>query len=474
MTAGAAAGSLYRASPLERVLSVRVPVLWESAFYAVVFASAFGLRFWDLGTRALHHDESIHAQWSWNLLDYNHSPVFHGPFYYHVQGAVFFLFGSSDYTSRISPALFGLGIVVLPLLLRRRLGVVGTAATVCFLAFSPTLVYYSRFMREDIFMAFFVLLMAVSMWRYIEEGRERWLVFFALGFTGAMSSKEGAFLVVAAFLVFLDVYVAAQLARQTLAVRDLNTTPRRFVLTGALTPWAWAVAGLWPFLGNIRRRMDWDEDLPRPADVLILLMTFTFVLLTPVARPYFLEPLGILEEDRLNWQQNLQGRIPTDDAMALAGIFAMTISIAAFVGLQWRARLWAILFAGCGFIYLTLMTSFWTNMDGLVSGPWGSLDYWLTQQDEFRGDQPWFYYYLLMPAYEFLPLIICIGGAWWSMVRGDAFSRFLWVWLIGTWAGLSWGSEKMPWLNTHLALPACLLAGWTVARTWRAWRDRPG
>ncbi|MGH2610167.1 MAG: 6-bladed beta-propeller, partial [Tepidiformaceae bacterium] len=57
---------------------------------------------------------------------------------------------------------------------------------------------------------------------------------------------------------------------------------------------------------------------------------------------------------------------------------------------------------------------------------------------------------------------------------GDAFSRFLWVWLIGTWAGLSWGSEKMPWLNTHLALPACLLAGWTVARAWRAWRDRPG
>jgi predicted membrane-bound mannosyltransferase len=94
-------------------------------------------------------------------------------------------------------------------------------------------------MREDIFMAFFVLLMAVSMWRYIEEGRERWLVAFALGFTGAVTSKEGAFLVIAAFLVFLDIYVAAHLARQTLTARGLNTTPRRFVLMGAFTPWAW-------------------------------------------------------------------------------------------------------------------------------------------------------------------------------------------------------------------------------------------
>ena len=473
MTASAAAGRLYRASPFERAVSLRLPVIWEIGFYAAVFALSTWLRFWDLGSRALHHDESIHAQWSWNLLDYHHSPIFHGPFYYHVQGAVFFLFGSSDYTSRLSAAIFGLGIVALPLLLRRKLGVAGTAATVLFIAFSPTLVYYSRFFREDIYMAFFTLLMAAAMWRYVEEGRERWLVWFALAFTGAMTTKEGTFLVVAAFLVYLDLYLAAQLATQTLAKRDLNTPFRRFVLTGALAPWAWAVAGLWPFLRSLKRRLDWDDDLPRSGDLLVLLMTFTFVLLTPALRHYFLEPLGLLEKDRLNWEQKLQGSISSQDRMALLGIFAMTVSIAAFVGLQWRPKLWIILFGVCGFIYLTLMTSFWNNWDGLVSGPWGSLDYWITQQDVSRGDQPWFYYDLLMPAYEFLPLAVCVAGAWWSIVRGDAFSRFLWVWLVGMWIGLSYGAEKMPWLNTHLALPACVLAGWTVHRAWQAWTDRP-
>ncbi|MCZ7575549.1 MAG: 6-bladed beta-propeller [Dehalococcoidia bacterium] len=150
----------------------------------------------------------------------------------------------------------------------------------------------------------------------------------------------------------------------------------------------------------------------------------------------------------------------------------MTTSIAAFAGLQWKPRVWGIAFAASAFVYLSLMTSLWTNLDGLISGPWGSLDYWYSQQDAHRGDQPWFYYYMLMPAYEFLPLVLVIGGAWWSVVRGDAFSRFLVVWLIGIWGALSWGAEKMPWLNVHIALPACILAAWTVQRAWQSWSGR--
>ena len=47
---------------------------------------------------------------------------------------MFFLFGTSDYTSRLSAAIFGAAIVLLPLLLRRWLGTVGTIAAVAFLA----------------------------------------------------------------------------------------------------------------------------------------------------------------------------------------------------------------------------------------------------------------------------------------------------------------------------------------------------
>ena len=92
---------------LERALATRIELRWEIVAYVVIVGAAFGLRFIDLGTRALHHDESIHAQWSWGLLqgNYRHSPIFHGPFYYHVEALVFFVFGANDYTSRVSAAL---------------------------------------------------------------------------------------------------------------------------------------------------------------------------------------------------------------------------------------------------------------------------------------------------------------------------------------------------------------------------------
>ena len=491
---------------LERVFAMRFPLRWELVAYAVIFGAAFATRFIDLGTRALHHDESIHAQWSWSLIQgtYHHSPVFHGPLYYHVQGLVF-LFGANDYTSRLSAAIFGAALVALPLLLRRKLGPAGTMAAVAFLALSPTMVYYSRFFREDIYMAFFTLLMVVAMWRYIDDGRQRWLYVLAAAFTGNVLTKEGAFLAIAVFLVFIDLHLSAQLAIRTLrtwserafhrelaAVRVLRPAApdseveleahhranmdvwwRRTLLTLALAPIAWAVAALWPFLRPMKRYFDWGDDLPRPGDLLILLGTFTLPLLTPISRFYLLEPLGIIEKDRLSWELRLQGPVSNRDQVALLGLFSVTTSIAAFAGLQWRPRLWAIAFLSCGFVYLTLMTSFWTNLNGLISGPWGSLDYWHTQQNVSRGDQPWFYYYMLMPAYEFLPLALCIGGAWWTVVRGNSFSRFLAFWLVGMFAALSWGAEKMPWLNTHLALPACVLAAYSVQQAWVAWKEKP-
>jgi uncharacterized protein (TIGR03663 family) len=189
-----------------RAFATRIAIRWELAAYVAILGAAFALRFIDLGTRALHHDESIHAQWSWSLLQgtYKHSPIFHGPFYYHAQGLVFFLFGANDYTSRVSAAIFGSAVVALPLLIRRQLGQAGTMAAVAFIALSPTLVYYSRFFREDIYMVFFTMLMVVAMWRYFEDGRHRWLYLLAAAFTGNVLTKEGAFLAIGVFLIYVN------------------------------------------------------------------------------------------------------------------------------------------------------------------------------------------------------------------------------------------------------------------------------
>jgi hypothetical protein len=45
------------------------------------------------------------------------------------------------------------------------------------------------------------------------------------------------------------------------------------------------------------------------------------------------------------------------------------------------------------------------------------VSYWLRQQDVQRGGQPWYYYLLLLPLYEFLPLLVGTAGGVWYLAR---------------------------------------------------------
>jgi len=87
------------------------------------------LRVYHLGDRALHHDESLHAVYSWYLYvgrGYVHDPLMHGPYQFHVPALIYFLFGASDFTARFAAVLHGTGIIVLPYFLRHELGLTGT------------------------------------------------------------------------------------------------------------------------------------------------------------------------------------------------------------------------------------------------------------------------------------------------------------------------------------------------------------
>ena len=47
----------------------------------------------------------------------------------------------------------------------------GALIAALLLAVSPTLLYFSRFAREDIYIAFFMLAMAICIWRYLAANR---------------------------------------------------------------------------------------------------------------------------------------------------------------------------------------------------------------------------------------------------------------------------------------------------------------
>lgn len=170
--------SIYDRTPIRKRVEYRTRQAWdyirsmrlEQWLWIGVILLATILRFWDLGAKPLHHDESMHAFFSLtfarNPASYQYDPLLHGPFQFHAEGFIFMvilaaerIFGVggaagnpwiNDATARILPAIFGIGIVVLPLGLRRQLGHIGALVAALLLAVSPTFVYFSRFLREDI------------------------------------------------------------------------------------------------------------------------------------------------------------------------------------------------------------------------------------------------------------------------------------------------------------------------------------
>lgn len=116
----------------------------EAVLYAALIVGAAFIRFYDLGRWPLMPEEARQALAAWRFL--HAQPVDGNPVPFLFGGAFFsfFAFGASDAAARLFPALLGTGLVLVPLALRKRLGSWGALAATFLLAFSPTLVYYSR------------------------------------------------------------------------------------------------------------------------------------------------------------------------------------------------------------------------------------------------------------------------------------------------------------------------------------------
>jgi predicted membrane-bound mannosyltransferase/DNA-binding beta-propeller fold protein YncE len=420
----------------------------EALAVVALMAVAAVLRFYDLGAMALHHDESLHARYSWLLFDgqgYQHNPLMHGPFLFHSGALTYFLFGDSDATSRFMPALFGTALVGMPFLLRKQIGMQAVLIAAVLLTVSPTILYFSRFFRNELFMLVWTLGIVICIWRYLDEERERYLYVMAALLALSFATKEVTFITAAITLLFLNLMFAVELGKRREGERIDGT--RVVLRTVILAPVAWVIAAAWSFLPG---RLFGLQRLPAVGDVLVLFGILTL--------PQFAAAIQVLPFVTNHGYAN-----PEENTLRTVTVTSLLL-LGAYAGLLWRPRVFAIA-AACFFVpYVLLYTTFFTNMDGFFSGIWGSLDYWLDQHHVKRGNQPPYYYALLTPLYEFLPMLLALGGAVWLMLRGNSLSRWLVFWTAGIFIGLTAAGEKMPWLEAHIALPMVLVAAVVLAK----------
>ncbi|MGN6699209.1 MAG: flippase activity-associated protein Agl23 [Thermomicrobiales bacterium] len=448
--AGAPVEMPQRWTGLPRRISV------ETAAYLVLGLLALLSRFFDLGSQALHHDESLHSYFSWLYYTgqgYHHDPLMHGPFLFHAAALVYYLFGDSNATSRYAPALFGAATVLLPWLLRRELGRWGALTASVLLLTSPSFLYFARFHRHDVYSAFFALLFFCAVVRFVAAPRPLWAFVGAAAWGFAFTNKEDIFIITAIFGAGLAVAILWQAAREVLYLGAAFV-----VFLGAVVKFVPKLLG-WPALPQI----PWDNPtgdairvytsnlLTHPLVITIILLLVAFCVLAS-------RLLTRLARGR-GWVEGVFGGQPAGSPVAalhtyLADRRTLYISIGIAAGL-----------------YITLYTSLFSNLAGIFSGSFGALGYWLGQHDVRRAEQPWFYYLRVMPQYD--PLAVFLGGfgvvlTGWRIVTHRLFGwtegpqpfvrgLIAW-WAVGSIAIYSWAGEKMPWMDIHPVLPLLLLA----------------
>ena len=180
----------------------------EAGLYALILLAGVLTRFWDLGSRALHHDESLHAYFSWLLAtgqNYAHDPLMHGPFLFHMNALIYALLGASDASSRFSAALFGVILIALPILLRgeRHLGRWGALTASTLFLISPALLYQSRYIRHDIFTVVGALVLFIAIMRYIERPARGWLIAIGATLGFLLTNHEIVFGIAAIFFAVI-------------------------------------------------------------------------------------------------------------------------------------------------------------------------------------------------------------------------------------------------------------------------------
>jgi uncharacterized protein (TIGR03663 family) len=425
-------------SPLVRVLKKNISLTWEQVLVGILFLTALVTRLWNLGARVMSHDESLHVYYSWLLATrsgFQHNPMMHGPFLFEATALMNFLFGASDFTSRLVPAVLGIFIAILiPQLLKPWLGRTGAVATSILLLISPYVLYYSRYIRHDIQVISWTLLAVVAILRYLGSRRNSDLLLLSVALALMFATMEITFI----YLAILVLYLLLQ--------------------------------------GFTRYKLGWRVWRESPEfDVLVVLITLGAFFSSPIAllvlNPIWVRMSGLpfvelkaLESQSMAWASGETGiRL-----LLLWIVFGVS---AAGLGIWWSWKRWLKISGVFAAITILLFTTFMTNLSGLGTGFVGSLGYWLSQHEVQRGSQPWYYYLLVFPLYEYLPLVTSMIAGGYFFIKRKTLSPqtrwlvpFLIVWGVGIWVALSIAGEKMPWLSTHIAVPFILLSGWWIGQ----------
>ena len=431
---------IQRFTPLKAATKQVKRLISPLSIIVILAIIALTLRLLFLGERPFHHDESLDAWFSLRFLngEYNgYDPVYHGPLRFYLTAAIFWLFGITDITARLLAAIAGFILVFAPLLWRKHIGIVGTIGAMTLISISPTMVYFSRFGRED---SLFLLLTTSFVILFIAflinpQGWHPTALFTTIILS--MAIKESILLV-----IFLFGVLTLFLSLQESLSRIKKGTLERFPLLSSL---------LIPGFGllSLTLTLIWVGDSGGNETMIKVACYCGFLLLViigmrviPRTEKHHRPEISIIKSLR---EPNL--------------------------------KQWSISLAIAGITFVALFSQFFTNFSGpnttsaphsaLRNGLTAGFQYWSNQQSTgARGDSRWHYYLSMLIAYEWVILFIALFGVWKIIQQPTLFNQTIMWWALGGLIVYSWAAERMPWLIIHILLPTIIIAGLGIQHIW--------
>ncbi|HSQ38606.1 MAG TPA: flippase activity-associated protein Agl23, partial [Anaerolineales bacterium] len=424
---------------LDRPIHPSLPAITnEVVIFVLIILAALVTRFFDLETRVMSHDESLHTYFSYLLYNgqgYKHTPMMHGPFQFHILALTYHLFGVSDFTARIPTVLFSIATVWMVWYWRRYLGKAGALIAGFLLVVSPYMLYYGRYVRNETFAGLSGIVMLYVMLRYLETGGRKYIYLLSAALLLHFTSKETSFIYAAQALLFLAIYFIARVTRKPWKGREIDY--RTFIITLAIAILLLgAAAGLG--LANHHAGTISPTETAAPANPggeaspfappesgifspmlllgaggLIAILVAAYFLITgytwqgirgersfdllimfgtlvlPNLTPFLMQFVNFLLSKIIDtW---MRVAIPTTaeeiDQLAnnplalwmIGGCLVFMFLLSILIGLIWNKDVWwkaALLF---WIPFTVLYTTVFTNSAGFLTGTLGSLGYWLVQ-----------------------------------------------------------------------------------------------
>ncbi len=174
---------------------------WRLSVLLLLLAGALAwlYRSSELAKRPMHTDEAILgvktlALWKSGHFEYDVHD-FHGPLLHYSTVGLGRLLGWTPVTInehhlRLVAAIYGMGLLVIALLLADVLSPIGCAFAALFIAVSPMMTYYSRYYIMETPLVFFCGLFIASLWRWSRSRNLLWLLLAGFSLGAMHATKE--------------------------------------------------------------------------------------------------------------------------------------------------------------------------------------------------------------------------------------------------------------------------------------------